>query len=139
MAHIVVIVPDLMFQPRIVEAARALKHEVALADTPERVSEELAAFEARMHAAEARVPAPTGPPGVVVVDLHADGVDVMDAIRRAHRTGARILAFGRHTDAAALRSAREAGAEVVVARSQLVEQLPALLESLTRSVGDGGG
>jgi hypothetical protein len=44
-----------------------------------------------------------------------------------------VLAFGRHTEPATLRAARDAGAETVVPRSQLVEELPALLGRLLAS------
>jgi hypothetical protein len=41
------------------------------------------------------------------------------------------MAFGRHTEPALLRAARDAGAAIVVPRSQLVEELPELLRRLT--------
>jgi hypothetical protein len=48
-------------------------------------------------------------------------------VELAKERGAPVLAFGRHTEAALLREARVAGCDRVVARSQLVEELPALL------------
>jgi DNA-binding NarL/FixJ family response regulator len=72
-------------------------------------------------------------PAAVVVDLHAASIDTADVIRRASGAGARVLAFGRHTEPATLRAARDAGAETVVPRSQLVEELPALLGRLLAS------
>jgi DNA-binding NarL/FixJ family response regulator len=112
---ILIVVNDLMFQPRIAEAARALGMEARVADAADAVAEALGA-----------------PPAVVVVDVHAAGIDAAATIRAAREAGARVLAFGRHTDAAALRAAREAGADRVVARSQLVEQLGELIASLAQ-------
>ncbi len=57
-------------------------------------------------------------------------VDPLTVIAEAKARGARVLAFGRHTDAASMRAARAAGADTVVARSQLVEELPHLIEAL---------
>jgi CheY-like chemotaxis protein len=110
---ILIVVPDLMFQPRIADAARGLGATVRIADSE-------AATESALSDA----------PAAVVVDLHAAGIDTVDVIRRASGAGARVLAFGRHTEPATLRAARDAGAETVVPRSQLVEELPALLGRL---------
>ena len=110
---IVIVVPDLMFQPRIAEAARRLGASVRIAESP-----------ASADAALADAPAAT------VVDLHAEGIDAIETVRRASEAGARVLAFGRHTEPATLRAARDAGAEIVVPRSQLVEELTALLRRL---------
>ena len=54
---------------------------------------------------------------VVVVDLSVAGaVDGIAALRAAG-SGARVVAYGRHTNADVLRDAREAGADRVLARS----------------------
>ncbi len=54
---------------------------------------------------------------VVVVDLSVAGaVDGIAALRAAGST-ARVIAYGRHTNADALRDARQAGADRVLARS----------------------
>lgn len=73
---------------------------------------------------------------LLVVDLQADGVDAPALIRGAKAAGGVVLAFGRHTDAAALRAARDAGADLVVPRSQLAEELPELLERLLAAAGE---
>ena len=49
-----------------------------------------------------------------------------------------MLAFGRHTDAATLRQAREAGADIVVPRSQLAEELSELVDRLLASAAERG-
>ena len=112
----VIAVPDLMFQPRIEAVARDLGFETEVADS---------ALSARD--ALARRPA------LVIVDLHANGLDAETVIRGAKAMGARVLAFGRHTEPATLRAARHAGADLAVARSQLVEELPQLIEQLVPS------
>jgi len=109
----VITVSDLMFQPRISAAVRALGLEPRIADTAAAAGEAIAAGAA-----------------LVVVDLQDRRVQAAEVIAAAKAAGARVLAFGRHTDAGALRAAREAGADTVVPRSQLVEELPQLIERL---------
>jgi DNA-binding NarL/FixJ family response regulator len=115
MSTVAVVVADLMFQSRIREAAAALAQGVAVADDA-----------ASLDAALASEPA------LAIIDLHIGGIDAPDAIVRAKAVGARVLAFGRHTEPQTLRAARAAGADTVVARSQLVEELPQLIEALLR-------
>ena len=108
-----IVVVDLLFQSRIRAAADALGLDARVADSA-----------AASHVAIAASPA------LVVIDLDAAGIDVPATIRAAREAGAKVLAFGRHTEALALRAAREAGADPVVARSQLAEELPELLAGL---------
>jgi DNA-binding NarL/FixJ family response regulator len=112
----VIAVSDLMFQPRIEAAARALGFETAIADDTVSARNALARR-----------------PAVAIVDLHAAALDPEAVIRAAKTIGALVLAFGRHTEPAALRAARRAGADRAVARSELVENLPQLIESLLNS------
>jgi hypothetical protein len=108
---IVIAVADLMFQSRIVDAAHRLGYDYRIAGSSEVAGkgvEEGAAF---------------------VIDLHLDA-GVLGLIGMAASQGARVLAFGRHTEAALLREAREAGADTVVARSTLVEELGELLRAM---------
>ena len=106
----VLVVPDLMFQPRIEAALRGLGVRAEVVASAQALDAALAAG-----------------PALAVVDLHAAGFDALDAVRRAHAAAVPVLAFGRHTEPATLRAAREAGAQVVVPRSQLVEELPRLV------------
>jgi DNA-binding NarL/FixJ family response regulator len=112
-ATVVIVVIDLLFQSRIRAAAEALGLDVRVADTP-------AGTDAAIAAAAT----------LVVIDVDAAGIDTPSAIRAAKAAGAKVLAFGRHTEPLSLRSARDAGADVVVARSQLAEELPELLAGL---------
>lgn len=109
----VIAVPDLMFQPRIEAIVRSLGFETSIADTPVSARNELARR-----------------PALAIVDVHAVGLDAETVIRGAKTMGAKVIAFGRHTEPGTLRAARAAGADLAVARSQLVEELPALIEKV---------
>jgi hypothetical protein len=73
-------------------------------------------------------PLPDG--DMAVVDLAAR-LDVEGAIRGAVERGMRVVAFGPHMDAEGRRKARAAGAERVLANSNLARDLPGILRSLT--------
>jgi DNA-binding NarL/FixJ family response regulator len=68
-------------------------------------------------------------PSVVILDLHA-GVPAEDVVARCRPLAVPVLAFGRHTEPALLRAARDAGCALSVARSTFVEQLPSLVKEL---------
>ena len=110
-----------MFQPTIARAAERLGLDARVADTVESVEAGIA-----------------GGPAIAVVDLHAAGIDALATIRDAVAAGARVLAFGRHTEPVTLRAARDAGATSVVPRSQLVEELPSLLAALLTEMSASG-
>jgi CheY-like chemotaxis protein len=120
--RIIAVIDDLMFQSRLVEQARALSYETRVADTP-------AALDAAF--------ADGG--GLVVVDLHARAIDWREAVAAAKAAGLPVLAFGRHTEVALLREAREAGCDRVVPRSTFVEELALLLVELARPRATQGG
>ena len=108
---VVIAVSDLLFQTRIEGAARH------------------AGFETRTVTGDTAMTEPLDG-AIVVVDLHETSFEAERLIKAANEARGRVLAFGRHTEPATLRRAREAGADRVVARSQLVEELPELLRSL---------
>jgi DNA-binding NarL/FixJ family response regulator len=64
---------------------------------------------------------------LVLVDLQARGA--LDLIRRlrGRESPPRIIAYGPHVDADALRAAREAGADQVLARGAFVNALPSIV------------
>lgn len=111
--QVFVIVSDLMFQARIADALRALDVEPVLVDGEVALAGSLA-----------------DAPAAAVIDLHERSLDALAAVGVLHDCGVAILAFGRHTEPALLRAAREAGAQAAVPRSQLVDELPELLRSL---------
>lgn len=109
----VIAVSDLLFQSRVEAAARSLRMELRVATAADALHDALAAS-----------------PKLLIIDLHERSLDALPAIAEASALGVAVLAFGRHTEPALLRAAREAGASRVVPRSQLAEQLPALLAEL---------
>lgn len=64
---------------------------------------------------------------MALVDLEADAVDPMAAVRACHLHRVHVVAFGSHVRADLMEAARKAGADRVVARSAFVRELPALL------------
>jgi hypothetical protein len=117
---VIIAVSDLLFQSRIAAAVRAAGADPVIADTEALLSASLDA----------------GAAAPIVVDLHERHLDPLAAIRSASAAGRHVLAFGRHTEPATLRAARDAGATTVVPRSQLAEELPALLAKLLPSPAD---
>jgi DNA-binding response OmpR family regulator len=115
---IVIVSSDLLLQSRVAEVARRAGYETALADT----TDELAA-------------ALDGAVALVTLDLHVVGLDWRAAAALAHERSVPVLAYGRHTEAALLREARDAGCERVVPRSALVEDLPGLIATLAKPAG----
>ena len=119
MAAIVSLTADLMFSSNIESTLARAGHSV-------RTVEDLTALEAALD---------EGATALVILDLHAgfDATDVV-AIASGHALGpdaARapvpVLAFGRHTEPALLRHARDAGCVEAVARSTFVEGMVGLV------------
>ena len=109
-------VSDLLFSSRIEATLRAEGYEVA-------VVEDLAALDAVLA---------SSPPQLVILDLHA-GATPDEVISRCREAGAPVLAFGRHTEPALLRAARDAGAAEAVARSTFVEEMAGLVQRNLRA------
>lgn len=70
---------------------------------------------------------------LLVVDLAARA-DVVSAIREAASIGIEVVAFGPHMDAESRRAAKEAGANRVLANSNLARDLPLILSALGNRV-----
>ena len=113
MAFAILAVPDLLFQSRFEAALRARDIDVRVPASAAECTAMLA-----------------DEPTLVVVDLQADAFDAPLLIRESSAAGAAVLAFGRHTEAAVLKAARDAGADRAVPRSQVAEELPMLLDKL---------
>ena len=73
--------------------------------------------------------APLPPGDLLVVDLAARG-DWEAAIREAAARGTRVVAFGPHMDADSRRRAKAAGAERVLANSNLARDLPDIMKKM---------
>ena len=105
---------DLIFTSRVAGTARDLGFTIKAA----RSAEALVAL------------ARAATPRCVILDLANPGLAVADLLRRLRDLGAplpRVVAYGPHVDAAALRAAREAGCDPVLPRSKFVEELPRAL------------
>ena len=114
--RVIALVTDLMFSSNIEATLGGAGYDVEVAESLQGLERALAHGET--HA--------------VVLDLHA-GVDAEDVVRAAAERPTPVLAFGRHTEPALLRSAREAGCVAAVARSTFVAEMVALVEQAVRS------
>lgn len=113
MARVLLVVTDLIFESRLTAALAALGHQVSVVGDGE---EALGALTAGVD--------------LMVLDLHTQGLLPDQAIAAAREHSVPVLAFGRHTAAGLLRAARQAGAQAVVPRSALFEELPSLVAGL---------
>lgn len=117
MKRVLVAVPDLLFGVQIANAVRTAGGDPHLIRTSSEAGAILAAE----------------PVAAVIVDLGgriASGA----VIQAAAGQGIPVFAFGPHLQAAAIRAARAAGAEKVVANSALADALPGWLAAhLTRN------
>jgi CheY-like chemotaxis protein len=111
----VALVADMMFASRVRGTATAIGAAAVTVTRAEKLVEETRRLR----------------PRVVLVDIDARGVDVPGLIARLksdpETAAIPVIAFGSHVNAEALRAAREAGADRVLARSAFVRDLPALL------------
>lgn len=101
---------DLIFFSRVAGTARAAGLVVKQARTPAALLD-LARKE---------------PPGGVILDLQAEGLDLpalLAGLREACPTMPMTVAFGSHVEAETLRAARQAGCDRVLPRSKFVEEL----------------
>ena len=106
MARVLAIAPELMFSSKIEATLRAAGHDVTVVSWVEG-------------------PLP-GDPEVVIVDL--DNTDWT----RGVPTAAPKLGFYSHVDVETRRRAEESGFDLVVPRSRMAREMPALVESLLR-------
>jgi CheY-like chemotaxis protein len=113
---------DLIFSSRIAGEARAQGVTVKTARSVEALE------------ALARQPSPR----CVLLDLALAGPVIGELVRRLRDGGVpRVVAYGSHVDTATLRAAREAGCDVVLPRSQFVEELPRALGEWFRETAGG--
>ena len=116
MARVVALVPDLMFGSRVLEALQRAGHEVTLTG-----EEDDARAEAEFS-------------DVLVVDLTSDAVDgvtLVDSMAAGGELhGKRVLGFFAHVDEEVRRRAEAAGFDLVVPRSRMNREGPALVERL---------
>lgn len=114
MKDVLGLVPDLMFETRISDAARALGLTFKAFSTSKRLADALGQT----------------PSNLCIVSL--DAPDWEQAVKAAKKAGAHILAFGSHKDIALMQAAQAAGCDLVVARSRMARELAALLRKFTQ-------
>ena len=110
MARVIAFVPDLLFGSHVLGALRAAGHEAVLVDRPE--SSALAAAD------------------VLVVDLTAEPQHRIGLVEAAGTDGVRTLAFYSHVEPDVRALAEQAGFDLVVPRSRLNREGPALVSRL---------
>lgn len=111
MARVVALAPDLFFATKIDALMRAAGHEPRIESSVEGVAG--AASEAE----------------VVIVDLHADGLDPAELVEKMQ--GRPLLGFYSHVEVDVRRRAEQAGFDMVVPRSRVARELPALVDQLS--------
>ena len=116
---ILALIPDLFFWSKVAGAASRLGLQARLATSRDAL---LAGVGDR--------------PRLVIIDLDAQGVDALGAIReireRCRAGEPRVVAFASHVRAERLASAEEAGCDQVLTRGALASGLPRLLETAPR-------
>src|SRR5687768_14853823 len=106
MARVLAIAPDLFFASKIDATLKAAGHDVTIVSAAGQGGD---------------------PPDVVIVDLDSAGADA------AVPAGVPRLGFYSHVDVDTRRAAERAGYDLVVPRSRMAREMPALVESLVRS------
>jgi DNA-binding response OmpR family regulator len=110
---VVALPADLIFGARIRASAENAGTEVIIAKTPEDLVNRVAATETRL----------------VILDLDRRGLDISNTVKQLKATSsATILAYVSHVAEDAIREAREAGADKVIARGAFAKQLAELLK-----------
>ena len=104
MARVVAFIPDLLFGSNVVGMLKAAGHEVQLTS------------------------APSGEADLLVVDLTAEAPQRLEQVREVRRPSLRTLAFYAHVEADVRAAALEAGFDLVVPRSRMAREGPALVE-----------
>jgi DNA-binding response OmpR family regulator len=118
-AKVVLATGELMLQSRLTESLKQLGYDVCTVDSSRDLGDALIER-----------------PEALILDLQSSK-QPLELINQARQAAVPVLAYGQHTKANILRQAREAGADLAVTRSQLVEDLPTLMESLSTASAKG--
>lgn len=105
MARVAAVAPDLFFASKIDATLQAAGHQVAIVATADQVTAEA---------------------DVVIVDLDSVGADALTP------AGVPRLGFYSHVEVGTRRAAERAGFDLVVPRSRMAREMPALVASLLR-------
>lgn len=111
--NVIALPADLIFGARIRAAAESAGANVVIAKSPEDVLSKAAEAETRL----------------IILDLDRRGLDIADVITKLKATStAPILAYVSHVREDAIREAKQAGADRVIARGAFANQLADLLK-----------
>lgn len=113
MARVVAFIPDLLFGSGVMASLQAAGHQVELRSDLEELS-----------AAE-----------LLIIDLTVDPEERIERVRRCRPDGVPALAFYAHVEADVRTRAEEAGFELVVPRSRMAREGPALVDRLLAGAG----
>lgn len=137
MARVIALVPDLLFGSQVQGSLTAAGHDVMLAGNEAKVRERL--VDGALGAgsgAEDGGESGAGGGAVLVVDLtddRFDGAAILEALAAdGALAGVSTLAFYSHVDAAVRERAQQAGFDLVVPRSRMAREGPALVDGLAR-------
>jgi CheY-like chemotaxis protein len=113
-ANVTALVTDLIFSTKITSTAKSLDVPVKVVRSVDALAERLAA----------------GDTALVLIDLHADGVDPIEAIAVTRRFAdpPHTIAYGSHVQTDLAAAARHAGADEVLPRSAFTARLPEILK-----------
>ena len=107
------LVTDLIFSTKIASTAQAVGATIKIVRTLEKLQDRLSAGDSP-----------------ILVDLNAEGMDAIEAIRRCKAAlhQPRTIAYVSHVQADLIEHARQAGADEIMARSAFVNKLASILE-----------
>ena len=112
MARVVAYIPDLLFGSNVLGALQAAGHEPALVSDADGVRRELPGAQA------------------LIVDLTADAAERLEQLETVPREGVPALAFYSHVEVDVRTRAEQAGFDLVVPRSRMAREGPALVAQL---------
>jgi len=144
---IVGFVADLFFSVRIEEAARRLDYRVIWVEKADDVApvdleapERQWAEHLQGRGAVLLDDLSRWAPALIIFDLNNDQIpwkewiELITSVPATRRIP--VMCFGSHMDVETMRAAKEAGADVVLARSRFVKELPDLINKYARSIDD---
>ncbi|HEY5573401.1 MAG TPA: DUF309 domain-containing protein [Anaerolineales bacterium] len=144
---IVGFVADLFFSVRIEEAARRLDYRVIWVEKADDVApvdleapERQWAEHLQGRGAVLLDDLSRWAPALIIFDLNNDQIpwkewiELITSVPATRRIP--VMCFGSHMDVETMRAAKEAGADVVLARSRFVKELPDLIKKYARSIDD---
>jgi hypothetical protein len=135
MARVLALIPDLLFGSRVQASLVAARHEVELIHGESRLRERLDQLRQSTARGADAASVPARMRVALVVDLtdeQLDGAGIVGGLREREGglSAVRTLGFYSHVDAPARERALQAGFDMVVPRSRMAREAPALVQTL---------